>query len=60
MQQVADTLLELMSLPPHPSLHAGKTSIAISSKCDHDRISGLVGLAAGGLDANRFRYQVRR
>jgi hypothetical protein len=59
MQEVANTLLELMSLPPHPSLHAGKTTISISSECDHDRISGLVGLASSSSD-NRFRYQVSR
>jgi hypothetical protein len=56
MQEVANTLLELMSLPPHPSMHAGKTSVSISSECDHDRISGLVGLSASS--DNRFRYQV--
>uniref|UniRef100_A0A383VK31 BTB domain-containing protein n=1 Tax=Tetradesmus obliquus TaxID=3088 RepID=A0A383VK31_TETOB len=59
MQQVATTLLELLCLPPHASLHAGKTTVSISSECDHDRISGLVGLAAGSSD-NRFRYQVVR
>jgi hypothetical protein len=58
MQQVANTLLKLMSLPPHLSLHAGKATISISSECDHDRISGLVGLAAGSSSDNRFRYQV--
>lgn len=57
MQQVANTLLELMSLPPHPSLHAGKTTISISSECDHDRISGLEGLASSSMD-NHFKTQV--
>ncbi|KAF6253568.1 hypothetical protein COO60DRAFT_405200 [Scenedesmus sp. NREL 46B-D3] len=56
MQQVANTLLELMSLPPHPSLHAGKTTISISSECDHDRISGLEGLASSSMD-NHFKTQ---
>ncbi|WIA08123.1 hypothetical protein OEZ85_007581 [Tetradesmus obliquus] len=37
----------------------GKTTVSISSECDHDRISGLVGLASGSSD-NRFRYQVVR
>jgi uncharacterized protein YozE (UPF0346 family) len=60
MQEVANTLLELMSLPPHASLHADKTTVSISSECDHDRISGLVGLATSSSSDNRFRYQVGR
>lgn len=56
MQEVVNTLLELAHLPPHPSLHAGKTTISIASECDHDRITGLVGVS--GLDSGRFRYQV--
>eukprot|EP00879_Flechtneria_rotunda_P024210 GHRR01025658.1.p2 GENE.GHRR01025658.1~~GHRR01025658.1.p2 ORF type:complete len:181 (+),score=67.69 GHRR01025658.1:1128-1670(+) len=56
LQAVANTLLELCSLAPHSSLHAGKASISISSECDHDKMGSLLG--THGLDQGRFRYQV--
>lgn len=57
MQQIVETLLELAYVAPHSSLHAGKSVISITSECNHDRVSSLLG--AAGLESGRFRQQVR-
>jgi hypothetical protein len=62
MQQVVGTLLELATLPPHASLHAGKVSVSLTSECQHGVGAGastLLLLAQQGVDAARYRTMVR-
>ena len=52
---VVTTLLELVHLPRHESLHGGRTHVTIGVECDHDKVACLLGSSSDHL---RGKHQV--
>ena len=55
LREVVTTLLELVHLPPHESLHGGRTHVTIGVECDHDKVACLLGSSSDHL---RGKHQV--
>jgi len=55
LRGVVTTLVELMHLPPHAALHRGRVTLTLTSACEHDRVSQLIGCG----DRASCRMQVR-
>jgi hypothetical protein len=47
LREVANTIMELAYLHPHPSLHAGKVEVRVSCECRHGKPSSLLSHSTG-------------
>lgn len=58
IEQVVHTLLELLHLAPHPSLHGGRVTVSLSTECMH--ASSPASLLLGSCSGGGGTYQVCR